>query len=256
MPSSCAHSFRQSKEGAKQAALGQEPFSLFSRLLSCLLCTADMEKLVHLIFLVFLPGACAAENITVVYGMEGDTISVNCTYNPWQQRWREKSWCKQIHETKCQHVVSARRFWLPFLKNRNGTTSISDNVREGVLTVTIKGLKKQDAGLYQCKSDYLGETNSLRKVQVEVLTAVLETQMPEEPRAVHSISSIPPEADFTVLYILAGLLVSKFLVAVLIFIIGNSRKSRGREWTNPRLSEQQVLPFAGDGISPSWESTA
>ncbi|XP_065554243.1 triggering receptor expressed on myeloid cells 2-like isoform X2 [Lathamus discolor] len=251
MPSSCAHSFRQSKDGAKQAALGQEPFLLFSRLLSCLLCSADMEKLVHLIFLVFLP-ACAAENITVVYGMEGDTISINCTYNPWQQRWREKSWCKQIHETKCQHVVSARRFWLPFLKNRNGTTSISDNVREGVLTVTIKGLKKQDAGLYQCKSDYLGETNSLRKVQVEVLTAVLETQMPEEPRAVQSISSIPPEADFTVFYILAGFLVSKFLVAVLIFIIGNSRKSRETEWTNPRLSEQQVLPFAGDGISPSW----
>ncbi|KAM9520236.1 polymeric immunoglobulin receptor-like isoform 2-T2 [Guaruba guarouba] len=52
--------------------------------------------------------ACAAENITVVYGMEGDTISVNCTYNPWQQRWREKSWCKQIHETKCQHVLSWR----------------------------------------------------------------------------------------------------------------------------------------------------
>lgn len=68
--------------------------------------------------------------------------------------------------------------------------------------------------------------------------------------------SIPPEADFTVFYILAGLLVSKFVVAVLIFIIGNSRKSRETEWTDPRLSEQQVLPFAGDGISPSWESTA
>uniref|UniRef100_A0A8C6JZI4 Triggering receptor expressed on myeloid cells 2 n=1 Tax=Melopsittacus undulatus TaxID=13146 RepID=A0A8C6JZI4_MELUD len=194
-----------------------------------------------LVFNLFL--SCAAENITVVYGMEGDTISVNCTYNPWQQRWREKSWCKQIHETKCQHVVSARRFWLPFLKNRNGSTSISDNIREGVLTVTIKGLKKQDAGLYQCKSDYLGETNSLRKVQVEVLTAVLETQMPEEPRAVQSISSIPPEADFTVFYILAGLLVSKFLVAVLIFIIGNSRKSRETvDEPKPLLGEHCLEP--------------
>ncbi|XP_064328012.1 triggering receptor expressed on myeloid cells 2 isoform X4 [Phalacrocorax carbo] len=189
MPSSCAHSFRQSRRGEKQTAIGQEPFSLFSRLLSCpLLCSAVMEKLMHLIFLVFLSASCAVENVTVVYGMEGGTISVNCTYNPWQQRWREKSWCKQIDETECQHVVSARRFWLPFLKKRNGTTSISDNVREGILTVTMKQLKKQDAGLYQCKTDYLGETNSLRKVQVEVLTAVLETQMPEEPSAVQSIS--------------------------------------------------------------------
>ncbi|NXV77474.1 TREM2 protein, partial [Atlantisia rogersi] len=161
----------QSKEWGQQAALGQAPFSVFSRLLSCpLLCSADMEKLVHLTFLVFLSESYVAENITTVYGMEGDTISVKCTYNPWQQRWREKSWCKEIDETKCQHVVSARRFWLPFLKNRNGTTSISDNVQEGVLTVTMKRLKKQDAGLYQCKSDFLGETNTLRRVQVEVLT--------------------------------------------------------------------------------------
>ncbi|NWW44641.1 TREM2 protein, partial [Pedionomus torquatus] len=198
----------------------------------------------------------AAENVTVVYGIEGGTISVNCSYNPWQQRWREKSWCKQIDETNCQRVVSARRFWMPFLKNRNGTTSISDNVHDGVLTVTMKRLKKQDAGLYQCKSDYLGETKSLRKVQVEVLTAVLETQVPEEPRAVQSISSIPPEADFTVFYIISGFLVIKFVVAVLIFIIGVSRKSRETE-QNEHPNE---LLFAGNlahiGISPSWESRA
>ncbi|NXC48150.1 TREM2 protein, partial [Penelope pileata] len=190
-----------------------------------------------------LLASCAAENITLVYGMEGGTISVNCTYNPWQQRWREKSWCKQIDETKCQHVVSARRFWLPFLRNRNGTTSISDNVHDGVLTVTMKRLKKQDAGLYQCKTDYLGETNILRKVQVEVLTAVLETQVPEEPRAAQSISSIPPEADFMVFYILAGLVSTKFVVAVLIFIISNSRKNRETEQNNASLNEQQVLRF-------------
>ncbi|NXJ83421.1 TREM2 protein, partial [Trogon melanurus] len=206
-----------------------------------------------------LPAPCAAENITVVYGMEGGTISVNCTYNPWLQRWREKSWCKQIDETKCQHVVSARRFWLPFLKNRNGTTSISDNIHDGVLTVTMKRLQKQDAGLYQCRADYLGETRSLMKVQVQVLTAVLETQMPEEPSAVQSISSSPPEADFTVFYIIAGFLATKFVAAVLIFIVGISKKNRETE-QNPALNEQEVLPFTGDlvraGINPYWESTA
>ncbi|NXL93476.1 TREM2 protein, partial [Alectura lathami] len=210
-----------------------------------------------------LLASCAAENITLVYGMEGGTISINCTYNPRQQRWREKSWCRQVDETKCQHVVSARRFWLPFLRSRNGTTSISDNVHEGVLTVTMKRLRKQDAGLYQCRSDYLGETSTLKKVQVEVLTAVLETQMPEEPSAAQSISSIPPEADFTFFYITAGLLATKFVVAVLIFIISNSWKNRETEQNNPGLNQQQVLSFPGDlveyardGISLSWESTA
>uniref|UniRef100_A0A8B9QJG0 Triggering receptor expressed on myeloid cells 2 n=1 Tax=Apteryx owenii TaxID=8824 RepID=A0A8B9QJG0_APTOW len=225
-----------------------------------------MEKLVHLIFLVFLSAPCAAENITVVYGMEGGTISINCTYNPWQQRWREKSWCKQVDEIKCQHVVSARRFWLQFLKNRNGTTSISDNVHEGVLTVTMKRLKKQDAGLYHCKTDYLGETKTLRKVQVEVLTVsgIVQTEMPEEPSAVQSISSITPEADFTVFYIVTGFLVTKFLVAVLIFTLASSRKNRDTDTEqNQSLNEQQLLPFPGSlaeharhGISPSWENTA
>ncbi|XP_009670096.2 triggering receptor expressed on myeloid cells 2 [Struthio camelus] len=226
-----------------------------------------MEKLVHLIFLVFLSAPCAAENITVVYGMEGGTVSINCTYNPWQQRWREKSWCKQVDEIKCQHVVSARRFWLQFLKNRNGTTSISDNVHEGVLTVTMKRLKKQDTGLYHCKTDYLGETKTLRKVQVEVLTVpgIVQTEMLEEPSAVQSISSIPPEADFTVFYVITGFLVTKFLVAVLIFTVASSRKNRDTdtEEKNQSLNEQQILPFpaglaehARDRISPSWQNTA
>lgn len=194
--------------------------------------------------------------------MEGGTISVNCTYNPRQQRWREKSWCRQINGSKCQHVVSARRFWLPFLRNRNGTTSISDNIQDGVLTVTMRRLRKQDAGLYQCRTEYLGETSTLRTVQVDVLTAALETQIPEEPSAVQSSSSIPPKADFTVLYTIAGLLATKFVVAVLIFIISNSRKNREAEQKKPSLNEQQVPRFPGDlvehghGIGPSWESSA
>ncbi|NXS61203.1 TREM2 protein, partial [Brachypteracias leptosomus] len=200
---------------------------------------------------------CAAENITVVYGVEGGSISVNCSYNPRRQRWRGKSWCRQVDERRCQHVVSTWPFWLPFLKSRNGNTSISDNAYEGVLTVTMKHLRKEDAGLYQCRSDYLGETSSLGKVQVEVLTDILETQMPEEPRAVQSISSIPPAADFTLFYIIAGFLAVKFLVAMLIFIIGNSRKSRGAEQKVPSLAEQHFAAhLAQDGMSPSWESSA
>ncbi|KAK2521749.1 triggering receptor expressed on myeloid cells 2 isoform X2 [Columba livia] len=246
--------------GKSSCSLASALFTFLQPSLLSLLCSTDMEKLMDFIFLVFLSASCAAENVTVVYGMEGGTISVNCTYDPWQQRWREKSWCKQIAETKCQRVVSARRFWLPFLRNRNGTTSIRDNVQDGVLTVTMKRLRKQDAGMYQCRSDFLGETSSLGYVQVEVLTAALETQLPEEPRAVQSISSIPLEADFTIFYIIAGFLVTKFMVAVLIFTIGNSRRNRETGQKNPNSNEQQVLPSAGDlardGIGPSWESTA
>ncbi|NXY21682.1 TREM2 protein, partial [Atrichornis clamosus] len=205
-----------------------------------------------------LVASCAAENVTVVSGLEGDTISVNCSYDP-RQWWWEKSWCRQLDEARCQHVVSTRALWQPFPRNRKGTTSIRDNARDGVLTVTMRRLRKEDAGLYQCRTDFLGETRSLRKVQVEVLAAGLETQAPEEPRAVQSISRSPREVDFTVFYILAGFLGAKFMVAVLICIVGHSRKNREGE-ENPALSEQQVLPFPADpghdGTGLSWESTA
>ncbi|XP_067387542.1 LOW QUALITY PROTEIN: polymeric immunoglobulin receptor-like [Emydura macquarii macquarii] len=208
-----------------------------------------MEKLMHLVFLVSLSELCVAENITVVYGLEGETISIRCAYSPKENKWREKSWCKHINKTECQHVVSAHRFWLQFLKKWNGTTSIADNIHKGVITVTMEKLQKQDAGLYQCKTDFLGEARSLKKVKVEVLGADLtETQASEEPRAEHSISSLP-EAPFNILYITAGFLGAKFLTAVLIFIIASTQKSRATRQRSHNLNQHQLLPSTGDLVS-------
>ncbi|NWV63793.1 TREM2 protein, partial [Malurus elegans] len=202
--------------------------------------------------------SCAAENVTVVAAVEGDTISVNCSYDP-RQWWREKSWCRQLAQGRCQPVVTAPALWSPFPRARRGGTSIRDNARAGLLTVTMRRLRQDDTGLYQCRTEFLGESRSLRKVQVEVLPADLETHMPEEPRAVQSISRSPSEVDFTVFYILAGFLVAKFLVAVLVCVVGHIRKNRERE-QNPGLGEQQVPPFPAHlrhaGIGVSWESSA
>ncbi|NXM58220.1 TREM2 protein, partial [Illadopsis cleaveri] len=205
-----------------------------------------------------LAASCAAENVTVVVAMEGDTISVNCSYDP-RQWWREKSWCRQLEQGRCQPVVSAPPAWLPFPRGRRGTTSIRDNTRAGLLTVTMGRLRREDAGLYQCRTDFLWDTKSLRKVRVEVLEGDLVTYEPEEPRAVQSISRSPPDVDFTVFYILAGFLVAKFVVAVLMCVVAHSRRNRDRG-QDPGLGEQQVLPFPAalgrDGIGVSWESSA
>ncbi|NXR16774.1 TREM2 protein, partial [Cinclus mexicanus] len=205
-----------------------------------------------------LVASCAAENVTVVAAMEGDTVSVNCSYDP-RQWWWGKSWCRQLDQGRCQQVLSAPPAWLPFLRSRRGSTSLRDNARTGLLTVTIRHLRKEDAGLYQCKTEFLGETKSLRKVRVEVLAADLVTHVPEEPRAVQSISRSLPDVDFTVFYILAGFLVAKFTVAVLVCVVAHSRRNR-ETGQNPGLGEQQVLPFPADlghdGIGLSWESSA
>ncbi|XP_021398291.2 triggering receptor expressed on myeloid cells 2 isoform X1 [Lonchura striata] len=215
-----------------------------------------MEKLLHLT-LVFLSASCAAENVTVVAAMEGDTVSVNCSYDP-RQWWREKSWCRQLDQSRCQRVLSAPPAWLPFPRARRGSTSLRDNARAGLLTVTMGHLRKEDAGLYQCTTEFLGDTKSLRKVRVEVLAAELVTHVPEEPRAVQSISRSSPDVDFTVFYILAGFLVAKCTVAVLVCAVAHSRKNRERG-QNPGPGEQQVLPLPADlghgGVGLSWESS-
>uniref|UniRef100_A0A8C3MCU4 Uncharacterized protein n=2 Tax=Thraupidae TaxID=400783 RepID=A0A8C3MCU4_GEOPR len=196
-------------------------------------------------------------NITVV-AVEGDTISVNCSYDA-RQWWRQKSWCRQLGQRRCQPVASAPPAWLPVPRPSRGSTSIRDDARAGLLTVTIRGLRREDAGLYQCQTEFLGHTRSLRRVQVEVLAADLVTHVPEEPRAVQSISRTPPDVDFTVFYILAGFLVAKFMVAVLVGAVAHSRKNSKRG-QNPELGEQQELPLPADlghdGIGLSWESSA
>ncbi|NXH50323.1 TREM2 protein, partial [Dicaeum eximium] len=207
---------------------------------------------------VSLVASRAAENVTVVAAMEGDTISVNCSYDA-RQWWREKSWCRQLGPGRCQRVVSAPPAWLPLPHSRRGATSLRDNARAGLLTVTIRHLRKDDAGLYQCTTDFLGDSRSLRKVKVEVLAADLVTHVPEEPRAVQSISRSPPDMDFTVFYIFTGFLVAKFMVAVLVCGVAHSRKNRERG-QNTGLGEQQVLPcpagLGHDGMGLSWESSA
>ncbi|XP_053819661.1 triggering receptor expressed on myeloid cells 2 isoform X2 [Vidua chalybeata] len=259
MPSSCAPSFRHSKEGERSCPWA-EPALLLSSSSPVPSLLSPMEKLLHLT-LAFLAASCAAENVTVVAAWEGDTISVNCSYDA-RQWWREKSWCRQLDQSRCQRVVSAPPvwlLWLPFPGSRRGATSIRDNARAGLLTVTMRRLRREDAGLYQCRTDFLGETRSLRKVQVEVLAADLVTHVPEEPRAVQGISRSLPDVDFTVFYILAGFLVAKFMVAVLVCAVVRSRKNRERG-QNPGLGEQQVLPLPADlghdGIGLPWESSA
>ncbi|XP_062975143.1 triggering receptor expressed on myeloid cells 2-like isoform X2 [Elgaria multicarinata webbii] len=227
---------------AKDLPLCNTVFSFLVGNFSFLICQTEMEKVVHLIFLVSF-SAYATENVALLYGIEGESITINCTYRPKENQWREKSWCKHISTTECQHVVSARRFWMPFLKRKNGTTAIADNIQDGILTVTINPLHKQDAGVYQCKTEFLGVVNTLQTVKLKVLSDLWETKTPEEPRAVHSISSTPSYEEGTLYFLVAGFLGFKLLVAVVILIIAKSKKSRTTGDESRGENGHQLLPI-------------
>ncbi|XP_048353683.1 natural cytotoxicity triggering receptor 2 isoform X2 [Sphaerodactylus townsendi] len=204
-----------------------------------------MERFVHLAILVSLSDTYAASNVAVVYGIEGESVSINCTYNPKEHLWREKSWCRHINRTECQRVVSARRFWMPFLKRRNGTTAIADDSQNGILTVTISPLKKEDAGLYQYKTDFLGSMSTLCKVMLKVLQGTWKTEAPEEPRAEHSISRTLGNSGANLHYLVAGFLGFKCLVVIFLLIIAWSQRNRRLEDGSRRENEHQLLSITG-----------
>ncbi|XP_054837360.1 triggering receptor expressed on myeloid cells 2-like [Eublepharis macularius] len=207
-----------------------------------------MERFAHLVILVSLSDAYASNNVAVVYGIEGESVSINCTYSPKENQWREKNWCRHISNTECQHVVTARRFWMPFLKRRNGTTSIADDIQKGILTVTINPLKEEDAGLYQCNTDFLGSVRILHKVKLKVLRAgTREIEVPEMARAAHSYSSTLGDSGVSLHFLVAGFLGFKFLVVIFLLIIAWNQKNRRLEDGSRRENEHQLLSVTGNG---------
>ncbi|XP_023575864.1 triggering receptor expressed on myeloid cells 2 [Octodon degus] len=183
----------------------------------------------RLLLLLFVAELSRAHNTTVLQGMAGRSLQISCPYDPVKHWGRRKAWCRQPREEGlCQRVVSTHSLWLlAFLQRRNGSTAITDDALGGTLTVTLRNLQAQDAGLYQCQALRGREADTLHKVLVEVLEDPLILQEdgdiwgPEESEAFdgaqveQSVSSRPGETPFlpTPVLLLALVFLSKLLAA-------------------------------------------
>ncbi|XP_029429118.1 triggering receptor expressed on myeloid cells 2-like [Rhinatrema bivittatum] len=180
----------------------------------------------HLLLFLSALEIVRAENVTVVSGILGESVVIQCPYSHEQDGWKRKIWCKHLTASYCEPIVSARRFWPQFMKRRNGTTSIADYVSEGILTVNITQLSRQDAGLYQCQTRLLGEVSTLKVVKLEVLDGFVldsdsaEAQKSEVTKTERSTtSSSGSKHMLTVTSLVTGLLFCKLLVVLLIYAI-------------------------------------
>ncbi|XP_016046629.1 triggering receptor expressed on myeloid cells 2 isoform X2 [Erinaceus europaeus] len=189
-------------------------------------------ELLWLLTLLAVTELSMAHNTTLLQGRAGQSLQVSCPYDSLKHWGRRKAWCRQLgEEGPCQRVISTHRAWLlSFLKRRNKTTVITDDTLGGKLTITLRNLQAQDAGLYQCQSLHRGEANTLGRVLVEVLDdsldhqdsedvwATEETESLEEVQVKHSISRNHSDEEFvfpptSILLLLVCIFLGKLLVA-------------------------------------------
>ncbi|XP_059138064.1 triggering receptor expressed on myeloid cells 2 [Peromyscus eremicus] len=201
----------------------------------------------HLSLLLLITELSQALNTTVLQGVAGQSLQVSCTYDSLKHWGRRKAWCRQLaEEGPCQRVVSTHSVWLlAFLRKRNGSTVITDDTLAGTVTVTLRNLQADDAGLYQCQSlrGRGREADVLQKVLVEVLADPLDDQdagdlwVPEESESFegaqveHSTSrsqsqetSFPPTS---ILLLLACVLFSKLLTASILWAVARGKQKLG-----------------------------
>ncbi|XP_075846608.1 CMRF35-like molecule 9 isoform X2 [Microtus pennsylvanicus] len=112
-----------------------------------------MRPLVLLWSCLVLPGYEALKGPKEVSGFEGDSVSLQCTYEK-KVRGRRKYWCREsgLILSRCSDIVYSEQ-------NQEvvrGRMSIRDRPRDLSMTVTMRDLTVKDSGKYWCGIDRLG----------------------------------------------------------------------------------------------------
>ncbi|XP_021068725.1 CMRF35-like molecule 9 isoform X1 [Mus pahari] len=116
-----------------------------------------MRPLVLLWGCLVLPGYEALKGPKEISGFEGDTVSLQCTYEEKMKEYR-KYWCRQggILVSRCGDIVYTNQDQ----KVTRGTMSIRDSPQVLSMTVTMRDLTLKDSGKYWCGIDRLGRDES------------------------------------------------------------------------------------------------
>ncbi|XP_038235935.1 CMRF35-like molecule 5 isoform X3 [Dermochelys coriacea] len=212
------------------------------------------------LFLLALTGLCiAGKDLELVRRVQGGALTTVCHYNEHKYSRREKFWCKELSDLKCRTLVlSSPAAGRNSLNPPKARVSLKDT-ETGWISVSMTELQVEDSGIYWCGlSDDL-KIIPLKKIKVAVSyeesydrTAFVTTSPP-----IDNIGAILPtaarndqqswysEVSLNVLYIIAGLLGTKFLTVLLIFIVASNRRSKATEQEIHGRKKHHLLPLTG-----------
>ncbi|XP_045045921.2 CMRF35-like molecule 9 isoform X2 [Desmodus rotundus] len=118
-----------------------------------------MRPLVLLWGCLVLPGCGALMGPEKIRGLEGDTVSLQCTYGE-KLRNHQKYWCRKTGTlfTRCSDIIYTKA---DGQESRRGRVSIQDSPQELRFNVTLRELTLEDSGQYWCGVKILGFDETL-----------------------------------------------------------------------------------------------
>ncbi|XP_019837557.2 CMRF35-like molecule 9 isoform X5 [Bos indicus] len=110
-----------------------------------------MRPLLMLWGCLVLPGYGSVVNPKEISGFEGDTVSLQCTYEE-ELKKHQKYWCREagLFISRCTGTVFSGEY------GQEGRVSVHDNPRENRFTVILRNLTLKDMGKYWCGVKRLG----------------------------------------------------------------------------------------------------
>ncbi|XP_045425797.1 CMRF35-like molecule 7 isoform X2 [Lemur catta] len=145
------------------------------------------------LLLLSLSGCVSIQGPEFVRGPERGLVTVQCRYN---QGWEthDKWWCRGGKWRWCKILVQTRG---SEQEEKSGRVSIRDSWRDRSFTVTMEGLRQDDADTYWCGIQKPG-TDLGTQVKVIVDPAPLPNHLPDHlPTAIWGSPLAPPRGPTT-----------------------------------------------------------
>ncbi|XP_027732502.1 trem-like transcript 4 protein [Vombatus ursinus] len=100
---------------------------------------------------------------------EGQTLRVNCSYNPQRAEKRWKTWCKVREDEQWCTTVIIRKSGFPEQRG-DSRASLADDTYTGRITITMSNLRVNDSGIYWCgiRDSVRNSIDILRTIRLEV----------------------------------------------------------------------------------------
>ncbi|XP_031209677.1 CMRF35-like molecule 9 isoform X4 [Mastomys coucha] len=212
-----------------------------------------MRPLVLLWGCLVFPGYEALKGPKEISGFEGDTVSLQCTYEEKMKGYR-KYWCQQggILLSRCGNTVYTNQDQ----EVTRDMMSIRDSPEELSMTVTMRDLTLKDSGKYWCGIDRLGRDNTFEVTLIvfpgSSRPAIWLPITPQDSRAAASSVS-KPSVSIPMVRMMAPVLIllSLLLAAGLIAFGTHMLRWRRKAWlaTETQKNEKVYLETSPPGIS-------